>query len=53
MRHFIEDLHRDEDPPVPVFECHYCHEVVDCDEAVVLTRHPEMPRVCLNCACSS
>lgn len=56
MPRYVEDLHRDrddDDAPPPAFECLYCYEVFDCDEGVILTRHPEMPTVCLNCACSS
>ncbi|WP_187278643.1 hypothetical protein [Methylobacterium sp. WL64] len=56
MRRHVEDLDRDrdddDDAPPPAFQCPCCQEVLGIEEGVVLERHPEMPRVCLNCLCA-
>lgn len=45
------DDDRDQGPPDRSFVCSACEDELDEHELVVLTRHPETPCVCLNCAC--
>lgn len=46
----IED-ERDPGPPDPGFRCHACGDWFDEHERTVLTGHPMLVSVCLNCAC--
>ncbi|KQQ24152.1 hypothetical protein ASF58_16350 [Methylobacterium sp. Leaf125] len=47
---WFEPRERDDYEQEYGFVCAWCVEVCDDHEAIVLTRHPEMPTVCINCA---